>query len=95
MTLTLLWQEYRAAHPDGYGYTWFCEQFATFRAPDERDIPQSACGGRGDADGLCRADGAGDRQPASSAAQIFDAVPGASNLTFAFASSSQKARSRC
>lgn len=30
MTLTLLWQEYRAAHPDGYGYTWFCEHFAAF-----------------------------------------------------------------
>ncbi|RWC06857.1 MAG: transposase, partial [Mesorhizobium sp.] len=30
VTLTLLWQEYRAAHPDGYGYTWFCEHFAAF-----------------------------------------------------------------
>jgi transposase len=28
LTLTLLWQEYRTAHPDGYGYTWFCEKFA-------------------------------------------------------------------
>ena len=27
VTLTLLWQEYRAAHPEGYGYTWFCETF--------------------------------------------------------------------
>jgi transposase len=27
VTLTLLWQEYRAAHPEGYGYTWFCEHF--------------------------------------------------------------------
>jgi transposase len=24
VTLNLLWQEYREAHPDGYGYTWFC-----------------------------------------------------------------------
>lgn len=23
VTLTLLWQEYRAAHPDGYGYTFY------------------------------------------------------------------------
>lgn len=30
-TLTLLWQEYRAAHPDGYGYTWFCEKFAAYQ----------------------------------------------------------------
>jgi len=31
VTLTLLWQEYRAAHPDGYGYTWFCERFIAFQ----------------------------------------------------------------
>ncbi len=28
VTLHLLWQEYREAHPDGYGYTWFCGRFA-------------------------------------------------------------------
>jgi hypothetical protein len=28
VTLTLLWQEYRTAHPDGYRYTWFCDKFA-------------------------------------------------------------------
>ena len=32
VTLTLLWQEYRAAHPDGYGYTWFCETFGAYSA---------------------------------------------------------------
>jgi hypothetical protein len=31
VTLTLLWQEYRAAHPDGHGFTWFCDRFAAFR----------------------------------------------------------------
>jgi len=30
VTLTLLWQEYRAAHPDSYGYTWSCERYAAF-----------------------------------------------------------------
>jgi transposase len=25
MTLGLLWQEYREVHPDGYGYSQFCE----------------------------------------------------------------------
>ena len=25
VTLQLLWEEYRAEHPDGYGYTQFCE----------------------------------------------------------------------
>ena len=31
VTLTLLWQEYRAVHPDGYGYTWFCEKFGAYQ----------------------------------------------------------------
>ena len=36
VTLTLLWQEYRAAHPDGYGYTWFCESLAPTNAGHTR-----------------------------------------------------------
>jgi transposase len=27
VTLELLWQEYRAQHPDGYGYSWFCRAY--------------------------------------------------------------------
>lgn len=27
VTRSLLWQEYRAQHPDGYGYAWFCEHY--------------------------------------------------------------------
>ncbi|MEE9588863.1 MAG: IS21 family transposase [Hyphomicrobiaceae bacterium] len=27
VTLRLLWEEYRAVHPDGYGYTQFCEHY--------------------------------------------------------------------
>jgi transposase len=27
VTLTLLWQEYKAADPDGFQYTWFCEHY--------------------------------------------------------------------
>ncbi|WP_407166057.1 hypothetical protein [Bradyrhizobium sp. ORS 111] len=30
MTLTLLWQEYRTAHPEGHGYR-FCERFAAYQ----------------------------------------------------------------
>ena len=26
VTRMLLWQEYRAQHPGGFGYTWFCTQ---------------------------------------------------------------------
>jgi transposase len=25
VTLQLLWEEYRSAHPDGYGYSRYCE----------------------------------------------------------------------
>jgi len=39
VTLTLLWQEYRRAHPDGYGDTWFCEKFDAYR---RRANPRSA-----------------------------------------------------
>ena len=27
VTLELLWQEYRATHPDGYQYSWFCQSY--------------------------------------------------------------------
>jgi transposase len=27
MTLQLLWIEYRAEHPDGYSYSWYCERY--------------------------------------------------------------------
>ena len=44
VTLTLLWQEYRTAHPDGYGYTWFCEKFDAYRRranPTSRSLRRS------------------------------------------------------
>jgi transposase len=27
VTRALLWQEYRAQHPSGFGYSWFCEAY--------------------------------------------------------------------
>ena len=27
VTLALLWEEYRAGAPDGFGYTWFCDLY--------------------------------------------------------------------
>ena len=32
VTLFLLWQEYRTAHPDGYQYSWFCEHYRLWAA---------------------------------------------------------------
>ena len=31
VTLQLLWEEYRAQHPDGYGYTQFCEYYGRWK----------------------------------------------------------------
>jgi transposase len=31
VTRSLLWQEYRAEHPDGYGYAWFCERYDAWK----------------------------------------------------------------
>jgi len=92
VTLTLLWQEYRAAHPDGYGYTWFCEHFAAFERRTSATFRNRHAAGA-----VMQTDYAGQTVPVIDpvtgvihAAQIFVAVLGASNLTFAFASSSQK-----
>jgi transposase len=30
VTLTLLWQEYKAASPNGYPYSWFCDQYRSW-----------------------------------------------------------------
>ena len=31
VTLQLLWLEYRAAHSNGYQYSWFCERYKAWR----------------------------------------------------------------
>jgi transposase len=43
VTLTLLWQEYRAAHPDGYGYTWFCEHLSIPTTTSKSTRPSTRC----------------------------------------------------
>lgn len=91
VTLVLLWQEYRADHPDGYGYTWFCEQFRAF---ENRTSPSFR--NRHEAGAVMQTDYAGHTipitDPATGAvhrAQIFVAVLGASSYTFAWASLTQ------
>lgn len=32
VTLMLLWEEYRAVHPDGYGYSQFCERYRQWKS---------------------------------------------------------------
>ncbi|MEF2549639.1 IS21 family transposase [Aurantimonas sp. E1-2-R+4] len=91
VTRTLLWQEYRAAHSDGYGYTWFCEGLQAFehrRSPSFRNHFEAGAG--------MQTDYAGHTVPVFDLdkgrfleAQIFVAVLGASSYTFAYASFSQ------
>ena len=92
VTLTLLWQEYREAHPNGYGYTWFCDAFRTF----ERRAG-ATYRNRHEAGAVMQTDYAGQTveiaDPTTGEihqAQIFVAVLGASSLTFATASFSQR-----
>lgn len=33
VTLSLLWEEYRTAHPDGYGYSRFCDLYRRWSGP--------------------------------------------------------------
>jgi transposase len=92
VTLTLLWQEYRAAHPDGYGYTWFCEKFAAYQRRAHPTFRHRHAAGA-----VMQTDYAGqtveviDPQTGEvRQAQIFVAVLGASSLTFAMASFGQR-----
>ncbi|MGY2843546.1 hypothetical protein ACVIWU_006576 [Bradyrhizobium sp. USDA 4509] len=92
VTLTLLWQEYRTAHPDGYGYTWFCEKFDAYRRRVNPTFRHRHAAGA-----VMQTDYAGptveviDPQTGEiRQAQIFVAVLGASSLTFAMGSFGQR-----
>lgn len=92
VTLTLLWQEYRTAHPDGYGYTWFCEKFDAYRRRANPTFRHRHAAGA-----AIQTDYAGptveviDPQTGEiRQAQIFVAVLAASSLTFAMASYGQR-----
>ena len=85
MTLGLLWQEYRAAHPDGgYGYSQFCALYHQWANTLEPVLRQHYVAGE-----KLLVDYAGQTVPVIDRhtgevrqAQIFVAVLGASNYTF-------------
>ena len=92
VTLTLLWQEYRTAHPNGYGYTWFCDAFRAFESRAHATYRN-----RHEAGAVMQSDDAGQTMeivdPETGEvhdAQIFVAVLGASSLTYACASFTQR-----
>ncbi len=87
VTLQLLWEEHRAAHPDGYGYSRFCELYrgweATPVADDAADArrPASGCSSTTPATTFGRH--RPDRPAKRCQAQFFVAALGASNYTYA------------
>jgi transposase len=45
VTRALLWQEYRARHPDGFGYSWFCEAYDEWKCRLSPTMRQSHVAG--------------------------------------------------
>lgn len=91
LTLTQLWLEYKQQHPDGYQYTQFCEYYRRWRGKLDYCMRQEHRGGEKTfidyGDGLSIVDpGTGEMIPT----QLFVAVWGASNYTYAEATLSQK-----
>jgi transposase len=92
LTLQLAWEEYRQTHPDGYGYSRFCEVYQHWRQQLDVVLRQEHKAGEklfvdytGDTVPIHDPQGGPERQ-----AFIFVAVLGASNYTYAEATASQE-----
>ena len=46
VTRLLLWEEYRVANPDGFGYTWFCTTFEAWKKRARPTMRQTHMGGQ-------------------------------------------------
>ena len=91
VTRALLWEEYRAAHPFGFGYAWFCEHYKAWKGRVRPTMRQTHIGGE-----KVFVDFAGDTvdviNPATGevrAVKLFVAAMGASNYTYAEAVASE------
>ena len=91
VTLRLLWMEYREDHPEGYGYSRYCELYDRWAKKLDPPMRQNHKAGE-----KLYVDYAGDTVPITNPetgevtqAQIFVAVLGASSYTYAEAQSSQ------
>ncbi|WP_408198644.1 IS4 family transposase [Paraburkholderia sediminicola] len=85
VTLDLLWNEYKAEHPDGYAYTWFCTRYSEWANALPLTLRQTHAPGEklfvdysGDKVAIINADTGEIRE-----AELFVAVLGASNYTYA------------
>jgi len=97
VTLRLLHLEYREAHPDGYGYTQFCDHYRRWKKRQRVVMRQNHRAGE-----KLFSDYAGKKphwiDPMTGelhAAELFVAVLGASNYTYAEATESQKVGDWC
>ena len=45
VTRALLWEEYRATHPLGFGYAWFCEHYEAWKGRVRPTMRQTHVGG--------------------------------------------------
>ena len=91
VTRVLLWEEYRAAHPGGFGYSWFCEQYEAWKARARPTMRQTHVAGE-----KVFVDFAGDTLDVfdpitgeARAVKLFVAALGASNYTYAEARESE------
>jgi transposase len=92
VTLQLLWIEYKAEHPDGYQYSQFCLRYRRWQRHLDLVLRQDHRAGE-----KCFIDFSGQTLPivdadtgAVSQAELFVAVLGASNYTYAEATASQQ-----
>ena len=92
VTLCLLWQEYKEAHPNGYQYSRFCEMYEVWRKKNDIYTPMPHKAGE-----ELFVDYSGDKMSficpitgLPQEAEIFVAVLGASDRIYAEASRSQK-----
>ena len=65
VTLLLLWEEYRAEHADGYGYSRFCDLYRDWCKTISPTMRQTHGGRREAVRRLCRRHGAGIRRRAA------------------------------
>lgn len=91
VTLFLLWQEYKTSQPEGFLYSWFCENYREWTGKLDAVMRQEHLAGE-----KCFVDYCGKTMPITDRhtgeirqAQIFVGVMGASNYTYAEATLSQ------
>lgn len=92
VTLNLLWQEYKEQHPDGYQYSWFCQSYRQWSGRlDVTMRHDHRAGEKLFVDYVGQTVDIVDRLSGEiRKAQIFVAVLGASNYTYAEATLSQQ-----